>query len=647
MGAIRDLVGLARSRSESHPKRGYRFLADGVEVTESLAYSELDRDARRIAVGLKELGVPRGARAILLHPSGLEFVRAFWACFYAGVIAVPVPPPTSGRLPRVLARLRTIMRSCDADVLLTSSESEQAAREVVALAPELASKRIVTTDALAGDPDVWRPPSTSPDDVAVLQYTSGSTRDPRGVMITHANLLHNLDMLRTFHAGQEDMVMVSWLPLYHDMGLIRGMMSPLHMGGDCFLMSPLQFVQRPLKWLAAIAARRGTITGAPNFAFELCNRKISDADIDKLDLASLAIVFCTAEPIRKSTVEAFLARFARAGLRPGAFRPAYGLAEATVAVAGELTDGMRCFRVSTSALRRGEIVPGGEDPIDLVSCGTPLGDQEVLIVDEDRRPIAGGRIGEVWIRGPSVGRGYWANERDTSETFGGHLADGRGPYLRTGDLGCFTPDGGLVITGRRKDLIIVRGENYYPQDLEVCAERAAPALRPGCSVAFGIELEDGSDGVAFVAEYDGPADSPDRVVEAVRAAVSEQHEVALSAVYLIAPGTIPKTASGKVQRALTRELYLNGGLSPIHAFPRKRSAADELNWFLVRWLTARLCRRVALDADFASLGIDAVTADELSKAIADKLGVEARKLPVVSGSLASFAAAAAASAGAK
>ncbi len=575
----RSLVDLVRDRAQQHPQRGYRFLGDGVTTSERLTYGDLDRAARSIAGLMQANGVQKGARALLLYPPGLEFVRAFWACFYAGAIAVPVPAPHTAKAARLSARLHAIVNDAAASVVLTTSRLESTARSLLATAPQLASTTLLATDGAPVDADAWRPDEPF-EPIAVLQYTSGSTRDPRGVVVSHQNLLSNLALLRRFHLEQERMVMVSWLPVYHDMGLIRGMMSPLHMGGDCVMMPPLEFVQRPFKWLKAITTYGGTTTGAPNFGFELALRRIPDEQRALLDLSTLAVAFCTAEPIRKRTIDRFVDRFAECGFRRGAFRPAYGLAESTVAVAGELGDGPRTFRVDGSLLRQGRIVPTtSEQGCDFVSCGPPLGDTEVLIVDEAGARCPPDRIGEVWVRGPSVARGYWKRPTETAETFGAHLADGSGPFLRTGDLGCFTPDGGLCITGRKKDLMIVRGVNHQPHDVELTLESALPALRPGCSAAFTLENEDGGAAVVILAEYDSrreddPAPWAAMVVTAL-GAIGSEHELALHALCFVAPGQIPKTPSGKVQRSLASQMYRDGAFDALYLWVAPARAADE------------------------------------------------------------------------
>jgi acyl-CoA synthetase (AMP-forming)/AMP-acid ligase II len=399
-------------------------------------------------------------------------------------------------------------------------------------------------------------------------------------MITHPNFLPNLTLLRAYHEDQEHMERVHWLPLNHEVAHIRGMLSPLEMGGDCFMMSPLAFVEQPRRWLAALTKHRATTTGAPNFGFELAARKVTD--VDAYDLSALRIAFCSAEPIRATTLERFAAKFGPCGFERTALRPAYGLAEATVAVSGETAGGPRTFRISARALREGRIAPltksrplsssrtaadsgvADDDACDLVSCGRPLGGQSLAIVDEHAAPAAADHIGELCIRGPSVGMGYWRASAETLATFGFHLADGSGPFLRTGDLAWLSPDGELCITGRKKDLIVVRGENYYPQDIEAVIEEAAPALRPGCTAAFAITGDLGET-VGVVCECEPVSDWP-ALIATIRGAAGETLGLSIGAIAFVARGEVPKTASGKVQRTLTRARFLADELAVLYTW---------------------------------------------------------------------------------
>lgn len=633
----RTLVELVCERAETHPTRGYHFLGNGVDVSDSMTFAELDKAARKIALELEGAGIKPGARALLLYPPGLEFVRAFFGCLHAGVVTVPVPAPNPARLARTLPRLRAIAEDADLEVVLTSSDLHGAAAAMLPFAPELASKRWIATDATNANHTDWRAPALKPDDAALLQYTSGSTGTPRGVTITHGNLLDNLSAIRLFFGEQDDGRMVTWLPVYHDMGLISGMMAPLFDGADCFMMSPMEFLQDPSKWLSAISKYRGTVAGAPNFAYELCVRKVAAEKVKELDLSSLRIAYCGAEPIRKSTMDAFAERFAPVGFSAKALRPCYGLAESTLFVSGALDEGPQSWPMDPAAFLDKRVLPaaGDRDAYVVVSCGPPIPGMDVAIVNEDRERCRSNEIGEIWLRGKSVSAGYWRKPAETEVAFGTKLSDGTGPFLRTGDLGFVAPDGGLCIAGRAKDLIIVRGKNYHPHDIEATTEGASPVVRPGSTAAFSIDHArgDGED-VVVVAETDpkrarGGDVAWEDVASAIRAAVGEEHELTLHAVVLIAAGQLPKTPSGKVQRAETRRMYRANELETLHEWkakprsmrvqaPTARSgppSRSNIGGFIRAWLTEETGRRTEGDASFAALGLDSLELVRLTDAL--------------------------------
>jgi acyl-CoA synthetase (AMP-forming)/AMP-acid ligase II len=400
--------------------------------------------------------------------------------------------------------------------------------------------------------------------VAFLQYTSGSTSTPKGVIVTHANILANQRMIAGGFGSSERSVVGSWLPLYHDMGLIGCVMHPLFLGAPGYLMSPVEFLKAPVTWLRMISRYRVTLAGGPNFAYERCVRKVTPAQRVGLDLSSWTIAFNGAEPIRAETVDAFTAAFRDTGFRPEAMYPCYGLAEATLYVTGEPPlrgPVIRAFGVDELE-RDGRAAPtadpGGRR---LVSSGRTWGAQRIVVVDPlEGRPLPDGGVGEIWVRGPNVAKGYWNRAGASAETFDARLPDGDGPYLRTGDLG-FLLEGELYVTGRIKDLIVVRGRNHYPQDLERTAEEADSRARAGCGVAFGIE-ENGAEQVVIVQEVERDLSPEDlaRLARAIRRAVASAHDLSPRAVVLLPPGEIPKTSSGKIQRGLTRERYLDGAL---------------------------------------------------------------------------------------
>jgi acyl-CoA synthetase (AMP-forming)/AMP-acid ligase II len=421
-------------------------------------------------------------------------------------------------------------------------------------------------------------PDVNADDVALLQYTSGSTSSPRGVMVTHGNLLDNLACGARLGAYDADSIGVSWLPVNHDMGLIGGILQPAYSGFPLWLMSPAAFLQRPARWLQAISRLRATHSGAPNFAYELCARRVSDDDRRVMDLSCWRVAFSGSEPIRHGTLTSFQRAFGETGFRWEALTPAYGLAESTLLVSGSTSvDGPASVDLDRDALRRGliSVAPPSTAAISIVSCGPASDLARIVVVDPVRRQrCAAGSIGEIWIAGPSVARGYWNRPDETKATFHAFLdAPDDGPFLRTGDLG-FLHGGSVFITGRLKDVLIVRGMKHYPQDLELTAERADEGIRAGCVAGFAIDVP-GKPGesVVIVAELDlreRQTDGGDEkcaahqhVLTAIRRDVADEHNITLAAIVLVSAGTLPRTTSGKLQRFLCREAYLDGTLDVI------------------------------------------------------------------------------------
>jgi acyl-CoA synthetase (AMP-forming)/AMP-acid ligase II/acyl carrier protein len=639
----RTLIDLVRQRAEDAPEQGYRFLRDGVTVGESLTYHELDRDARRIGAALQTEGVQPRSPVLLVFAPGLEFVRAFFGCLYAGAIAVPVEPLSPLQLERTLLRIRMIAGDCRPTWLLTSSDLRKAAPAIIPLAPELASaKWIVTGRGSSTGPEDWSAGPTTGSDLALLQYTSGSTRQPHGVMLSHANLLHNQELIRTgFRHRYREFVGVTWLPVHHDMGLIGMVMQPLYLGGNCVLMAPADFLSTPFKWLAAISTFGATTSGAPNFAYELCAKKITEEQLQTLNLATWQVAFCGAEPVRASTLDRFAARFAPRGFKKASFVPCYGLAEASLLVSGTSRDhDPFVLAVDDAELRRKVVVPSTKDGARrLVGCGTVVGDQEVAIVDTRGSRVKPGRIGEIWLRGKSVGSGYWGNPGATKQSFGARLRGNGGPFLRTGDLGFVGDRGDLFIVGRVKDLIIVRGLNYYPSDIEATAEMSWRGLHPGCSAAFALEGE-GTEAAVVICEHDGreiPGGvSWNLVVDAVRGRVAQEYGLSLDRVVIVSRGQIPKTSSGKIQRSLARSRYLEGALEVLYHWRAPDREADtptvnpvllrtesEIVAFIVTWLSVRLQQAVAPNSDFIAMGLDSLDVVMLMGDLGDSLGREA------------------------
>jgi len=554
-------VDILRRRARETPDAlAFRHLVDGSVdgAVRTWSYGELDREAARVATALIEdptLGPDAHGppRVLLLFDQELAFLAAFFGCLYAGAIAVPTSTPDPTRLQRTLARLGHIARDSGATIGLTTSTIRRFVAQLARGVPGLAAVRWVAVDELVGEGGLERQPGVRAEDIAFLQYTSGSTGDPKGVIVSHRNLIENQVQIATAVEHRVTHV-VSWLPMFHDMGLIGATLHPVFNGGVCTFMSPLSFLQRPLSWLRALSHFRGDTAASPNFGFELLVRRARPEDVAALDLSAWHTALSGAEPVRAATLERFAETFAPAGFAAEALFPAYGLAEATLLVSGARRGrAPRIDVVDPKALEAGRAEPA-EYGARQVSCGVVEAPLEVAIVREGRRGPEG-EVGEVWVRGPSIASGYWHRSEDTARVFAATLEDGGGPFLRTGDLG-FIRDGELFVTGRAKDLIIVRGANHYPQDIEHTVEGGHPIVRQGCSAAFGFEHE-GEEKVVVVADIDrrkGPA-SVAEVARAVRGAVFELHGLKLHEVVLVEPQTVPKTSSGKIQRQEARRAW--------------------------------------------------------------------------------------------
>ncbi|TWT76954.1 putative fatty-acid--CoA ligase fadD21 [Posidoniimonas polymericola] len=564
-----SLVHALSAMSEAVPTNiAYTFLADGEQDEQHITFRELDWRARSIAARLQQLG-EFGDRAALVYEPGLEYIAALLGCFYAGFVAVPIYPPDPMRMQRTLSRLHAIMDDAQAKFVLTGRSESQRFGAATAGAGQM----VVTDDIPTEDGADYRSPESlghtiDGDTLAFLQYTSGSTGRPKGVMLTHANLMFNFEHIKKF--DEPDAVAVSWLPMYHDMGLIGLVLQVLQSGRRTVLMSPLSFVKHPARWLMAISKYRAYATSGPSFAYDLCVQKISDEELAELDLSCWTLACNGAEPVRPDTLERFAKRFAPAGFRAETFYPCYGLAEATLIVSGGDKHAAPIVRTFDAELltknRVRRVDASSESAREIVGCGVSVDDQEIAIVDpQTLTRCEGDQVGEIWVRGPGVAKGYWGNEEATEQTFNARIAGApangdEGPFLRTGDLG-FLDDGELFVTGRLKDLIIIRGRNHYPQDLERTVEGCCASLRRDHGVAFGVEV-DGEERLVIVQGVQRPQKLDlEQVMADIRAALIHEHEAAPYAVLLVKGGEIPKTSSGKLQRRACKELYLAGELA--------------------------------------------------------------------------------------
>lgn len=576
-------VDLLSQRGLQQPDRlAFRYLTEGATTAVSLTYAELDEQARGIGAMLQRIGA-KNERILLLYPPGLAYIAAFFGCLYAGAIAIPGYPP---RFHRSLERLQSMAADAQASIALTTSPLLAKTKQWFTWTPELSELRWLSTDQLDSSlATTWMPPEITSQTLALLQYTSGSTHLPKGVMLSHQNLLHNAQQTERLLEHSAHNVGVGWLPLHHDMGLIGSVLQPLYAGFPCVLISPMSFLQRPIRWLEAISTYRATTSGGPNFAYDLCVRKITPKQRAGLDLSCWDIAINGAEPVRHTTIDQFATAFEPYGFRREAFYPCYGLAEATLMSSGGKKAASPVIRtIQKVALEQHQIaVPciGATGAQALVGCGKSFEDQSILIVDPDNlTPCAPNQIGEIWISGPSVAHGYWNRPKETEETFRSYLASGDGPYLRTGDLG-FLSHGELFVTSRLKDVIIIRARTHHPQDIEATVEQSHAVLRPHCVAAFAVEIA-GEERLVVVQEVERrmyqKADDNERskgaqrpprhldiemVIGNICQAVAEKHDVQVSAVLLLRAGSIPKTSSGKIRRHACRIGFLNQTLDVV------------------------------------------------------------------------------------
>jgi acyl-CoA synthetase (AMP-forming)/AMP-acid ligase II len=569
--ALKTVVDLLRRTAADLPE--YQFcvyLVDGELEEAGITYGELDRRARAIGAWLQQHKAA-GERALLLYPPGLDYIAAYFGCLYAGLIAVPAYPP---RINRPVPRIQGIVADAQAKFALTTSEIHANLEQRFEHTPDLQALTWLDTQQVPGGLEsAWKEPQISSRGLAFLQYTSGSTSQPKGVMVSHENLLYNLAQIQAGFRLKSDVphaeTVVSWLPSYHDMGLIGGILGSLYTRAKLVLLSPLAFLQRPIRWLQAISRHQATVSGGPNFAYDICIEKIRPEQIETLDFSSWRVAFSGAEPIRVGTLERFARTFAPCHFRPETYYPCYGLAEATLMAAGG--DGPELPHVLTlrrEAIELGyaEVVePDSANSLVMVDCGRSILDQQTIIAHpENLTRCPDGMIGEIWISGINVAQGYWNRPEESQRTFNAFLVDTEeGPFLRTGDLG-FLREGRLYVTGRLKDMIIIRGSNHYPQDIELTVENSHPACQVGGGAAFSITVE-GTEELVVVQEVRRQARNTelDEVIQAIRTSISESHDLQAYAILLIRPLTIPKTSSGKIQRHAARTAYLEESLEVI------------------------------------------------------------------------------------
>ena len=624
----------------------FRFLSGPDLTARDLSHAALWREAAAVACFLSRIAAP-GSRVMLFYPPGLEYVTAFYGCLQAGMVAVPLYPPRRNvKSDRVLR----VAQSCGSTIALTTAAELPA---VKAAWDEQNSCGLPldfhATDAMADAPPDYAAPALDSRAPAFLQYTSGSTGTPKGVVITHGNIVANTRHLSLTSTGNADDVFVNWLPLFHDLGLVTAVLWPVYLGTQSVLMAPATFVREPSSWLEAITRYRGTMCGAPNFAFDLCTQKIGSEELGGFDLSSWRVAYNAAEPVRAQTLDDFSRKFAACGFDAHAFYPSYGMAEATVMIAGGVASAPPiCLSADKRALGQRSLAPAisgdgdNGESVRVVACGRALPPHDLKIVDpETRRVLPEGAVGEIWFSGPSVSPGYWNLPEQTGETFGQKIAgdDSGIGYLRTGDLGALY-QGEVVIAGRIKDIVILNGRNYYPQDIEASAAAAHGAVRPGHVAAFA-QVEDGIEHLVVAAEIEREqfrTVAAEEVIAAVVARIVEEHEITPERVVLLKPYRMPMTSSGKIQRRQARQMLEDGELEAIadsrdtrgqienkHAPPRTPSETV----LCQIWAQVLELPRVGIHDDFFGIGGESIAAIRMAAELRKHFAVAETDLPLL------------------
>jgi len=580
------IIDIIQDRAKNTPgQRAYTFITGNSAELNNLNYQQLELKSLNIATAIQQTclftehqdaSINHQPRILLLFPPSLDFITAFYGCLLSGAVAVPAAPLDFMRLERTLPRLMAILENSGACTILTTDKIyseinsffENVDKELVVKSAAINKFKIsiakfnwlITDKEMVEHSTQWQPVSIEPHDLAFLQYTSGSTSKPKGVMISHENMMHNLEVIHKVAQQNQDSCFVSWLPMYHDMGLIGSVLYPIYIGFHSVQMSAISFLKRPIRWFQAINKYKATITAAPNFAYELCINKINIDNSSAIELNSLDLVLTGAEPIRSQVIKTFADKFSDIGLNPQAILPSYGLAESTCAVSGNIKLTTNTFkRLNKQSFEQGVIIEHNAQTntlpqddissIELISSGAPLPSVELKIVNPvTLQPSPINHIGEVWLASRSIAQGYWQQPNESENTFNQTLSiDDKSVYLRTGDLG-FMLDGQLFITGRLKDLIILNGLNYYPQDIEISVEQSHPEVRSGCTIAVSVDTQDHT-ALYIVAEVRAKAhELSDEIKEAIRRKVNVDHNISIADIFLIQPGSINKTSSGKLQR---------------------------------------------------------------------------------------------------
>ncbi|MDZ7743387.1 MAG: AMP-binding protein [Bacteroidota bacterium] len=639
---FRDLIDLVLQQSGRYAdKTAYVLLDDGTNESRRISFSDLEKDSLKVAAYLQN-HYQKGDRCILLFPSGIDFIVALLGTLMAGLIAVPAYPP---RRNRNAERFWSILRDCDASAILASDGNKRDLLRFFGEDERLPVEHVFQIQEVSEHEPGWKKPGILPDDTAILQYTSGSTGEPRGVMVSHRNILNNFAVVSKSFGHDESLVGVNWLPNYHDMGLFGTTLQTLYRGGTSYIIPPQAFIKDPAAWLKSVSRYRAQTIGCPNFGLDYCCEKISEEDKQQIDLSSVRVFFCGAEPIHKQSLDRFRQEFSNCGFREEMFYPTYGLAEATLMVSGgDYRERPVYFSARQKAMEaRNELELSAKDEAgkDIVACGFPWLGNEILVVDpENGNILKEGTIGEIWTSGPSVCKGYWKKEEATKAVFKARIAGSdKRQYLRTGDLG-FIFEGQLYISGRRKDMIIIRGQNYYPQDIERIAESSHDAVRDYGTAAFAINKAS-EERLVIVAEiertYMRHLQAPE-IFTAIRESIAREFELQVYAIVLIKTGSLPRTTSGKIQHRASKLAFLDNELDILAVWEMDLAAEydaisielenlseDDLRQWLIHWLSRKV--KIAPETidpgrSMFSYGMDSIAAVELEREAREIFGIE-------------------------
>jgi len=635
-------IDVIKNRVKANPNHVvFRFLNDGINESESFTYRQLETRSKALGTAMQEFA-KKGERVLLLFPPGLSYVASLFACFYSGMIAVPAYPP---RRNRSLDRIHTIVEDSGATVSIISQQVFNDIERNFA-EDEVLNKIhwIVYEDVPDEKESEWKPQEILPDDIALLQYTSGSTGHPKGVMITQLNLLYNSEYIRQTFEFDKNSVGVNWLPIFHDMGLIGGVLQAAYLGVLNVGMPPMAFLKNPLNWLKAIEKYKGTTGGGPNFSFDYCIQKTTEEERAALDLSSIKTFYCGAEPVRKPTMESFPEAFKKSGASPIQMYPVYGMAETTLIVSGGYQHvAPKYLKIDATALQENKVLPANTNSaktVELVGCGHSWMETKIEIVDPatfERR--AENEVGEIWVSGPTVAKGYWNKKEENQRTFRAKIkGSGEGHFLRTGDLG-FLHENELYITGRLKDLIIIRGVNFYPNDIELTVQSANDSLKQNSGAAIPITIN-GEEKLVVIQELERAAMrnvDHNKIINSIRTAISEEHELDVYGIALIRTGSIPMTSSGKIQRRLTKYGYLNKELNVVAAWKqeepsetlqsekREEPTIENIKAWLTNWIVRNQhfqAEEIDSDKNIMSYGIDSLAAVTLESEISQQFGFQ-------------------------